>query len=106
MQAAPIRPRLHLFVCSNRRSEDHALGPGCGARGEGVFAHLKARVASEREYQRVWVTQTSCIGVCPRVGATVAVYPQGQLHTEVGAEDADSLYDEAVAAMKRAATSR
>lgn len=106
MQSAPTRPTVHFFVCGNRRPADHALGPGCGARGEAVFARLKERVACDREYHRIWVTQTACIGMCPRNGATVAIYPEGRLLTEVGADEADSLYDEAAVALRRGAAPR
>lgn len=106
MQPAPYRPSLHFFVCNNRRPADHPLGPGCGARGESVFAGLKERVAIDRDYQRVWVTQTGCIGVCPRRGATVAIYPEGRILTEVGPEDVDPLYDEAVVGKRAAGAPR
>ena len=68
---------MHLFVCANRREADAPLGPGCGSAGEGVYAALKEEVASRRAFQTVWVTQTQCLGVCPKraheraVGASV-----------------------------------
>jgi len=41
----------------------------------------------------VWVTQTGCLGICPLKGATVAIYPDQAIATEVEPEDIDALYD-------------
>lgn len=73
MRDAPA-PRLHLFVCANRR-EGSPLGPGCGDRGEALYDALKAEVAARRAYGELWVTKTHCLGICPKRGATVARYP-------------------------------
>jgi hypothetical protein len=73
MRAAP-RPRLHLFVCANRR-EGSPLGPGCADRGEALYAALKSEVARRGNVAEVWVTKTHCLGICPKHGATVARYP-------------------------------
>lgn len=75
MLSSRLSPALHFFVCANRRPADSPLGAGCGAAGEVVFAALKHEVAKRGAYRTVWVTQTLCLGVCPRRGCTVAVYP-------------------------------
>lgn len=82
-------PQLHLFVCANRR-ENSPLGPGCGDRGEEVYAALKAQ---NREVARVWITKTHCLGICPRSGCTVAQYPNVDppIVTEVTVEDVPAL---------------
>lgn len=67
-------PRLHLFVCANRR-EGSPLGPGCGDRGDALYVALKAEVAARGEHATIWVTKTHCLGICPKRGATVARYP-------------------------------
>ncbi len=76
MVVAPS-PRLHLFVCANRR-EGSPLGPGCGDRGEALYEALKVEVAARRKFNEVWVTKTHCLGICPKHGATVARYPGSQ----------------------------
>ncbi|MDB5219979.1 MAG: hypothetical protein JWO86_7906 [Myxococcaceae bacterium] len=73
MRVAPS-PRLHLFVCANRR-EGSPLGPGCGERGEALYDALKEAVATRRAFAAIWVTKTHCLGICPKRGATVARYP-------------------------------
>lgn len=83
-------PRLHLFVCANRR-EGSPLGPGCGDRGEAVYVALKDEVARRRAVVDTWITKTHCLGVCPAEGATVARYPGGDIFTEVTPDDVDAL---------------
>ena len=69
-------PSLHLFVCVNRRTGASELfAPGCGASGEAVYDAMKAEVSKRGRVVDVWVTKTGCLGLCPREGASVAVYP-------------------------------
>jgi hypothetical protein len=82
---------LHLFVCANRRDADAPLGPGCGERGEAVYDALKRLVAARGTHATTWVTKTHCLGICPKSGATVAVYPEGRIVSEVEPTDAGSL---------------
>ena len=94
MRDAPA-PRLHLFVCANRR-EGSPLGPGCGARGDAVYDALKREVGRRGEIATTWVTKTHCLGICPRDGATVARWPAGAtsaIVTEVAPADAGALLD-------------
>jgi (2Fe-2S) ferredoxin len=87
MEKSRYEPRLHLFVCTHMR-EGSALGPGCGAAGKAVFQQLKAHVADRGEYGAVWVTETGCMGLCPKKGCTVAVMPAAQYFLNVTDEDA------------------
>lgn len=91
MRVAP-RPRLHLFVCANRRVGS-PLGDGCGDRGEVLYAKLKQEVADRGRVADVWVTKTHCLGICPKHGATVARYPDGAILAEVVPEDVASLLE-------------
>lgn len=91
MRDAPLLPRLHVFVCANRRPHDSPLGPGCADRGEELFDIFKDEVARRALFTDVWVTKTHCLGICPREGATVALYPRGRIVTEVRADEARPL---------------
>jgi hypothetical protein len=94
MRAAP-RPRLHLFVCANRR-EGSPLGPGCADRGEALYDALKSEVAARRKVAEVWVTKTHCLGICPKHGATVARYPATDpILSDVEVSDVPALLDAA-----------
>jgi (2Fe-2S) ferredoxin len=58
-----------------------------------VYVALKQEVARASAYVDVWVTKTACLGICPKHGATVAVYPAGELMSEVEAADAREIYE-------------
>jgi (2Fe-2S) ferredoxin len=87
MRAAPS-PRLHLFVCANRR-EGSPLGPGCGDQGDALYDALKGEVAARRMHTEIWVTKTHCLGICPKRGATVARYPAATTAILSDAEPSD-----------------
>lgn len=87
-------PRLHLFVCTNRR-EGSELGPGCGDRGDELYDALKREVARRGAVATTWITKTHCLGICPKHGATVARYPSRSrsraIVTDVVPSDVDLL---------------
>jgi len=92
MRDAPLLPRLHFFICANRRPDDSPLGPGCADHGEEIFDTLKDEVDRRSLFADIWVTKTHCLGICPREGATLAVYPSGRIVTEVSRDDARALF--------------
>src|SRR5262245_46835696 len=92
MRDAP-RPRLHLFVCANRR-EGSPLGPGCAGHGDSLYDALKRDVARRGCVATTWITKTHCLGICPKHGATVARYPSGEILTEAVPADLDVLLAE------------
>ena len=97
MRPALLAPAVHFFVCANRRLPDSPLGVGCGDAGEAVYAALKEEVARRGAYRTAWVTQTLCLGVCPKRGCTVAMYPRQKILSEVEPSDAAALFADALA---------
>ncbi|MEO8874069.1 MAG: (2Fe-2S) ferredoxin domain-containing protein [Polyangiaceae bacterium] len=93
MRVSEIIPKVHLFVCANRRPADSPLGTGCADAGDALFDALKAEVAARRDYTRVWVTKTACLGICPTHGATCARYPLQRIYSEAEASDAGAIYE-------------
>jgi (2Fe-2S) ferredoxin len=94
MRPSDFAPRVHVFVCTNHRAENSPLGVGCAEAGEALFDALKKEVAAHRDFARVWVTQTACMGICPKHGAACAIYPEAKIFTEVDASNAKAIYDE------------
>jgi hypothetical protein len=96
MRDAP-GPRLHLFVCANRR-EGSPLGPGCADHGDELYDALKREVARRGAVTTTWITKTRCLGICPKRGATVARYPSeagsSAIVTEAAPSDIDALLAE------------
>jgi (2Fe-2S) ferredoxin len=101
MRAAPITPVVHLFVCVNRRDATSPLGTGCGDAGEAVYEAMKNEVAQRGAYRSVWVTRAQCIGVCPKRGCTVAIYPRQRIVADVEPSDAVALFASALAEAAR-----
>ena len=91
MQRAVLAPTAHIFVCANSRPEDDPLGPGCSRHGELLFLELKREVARRGALSTIWVTKTHCLGICPKVGATCAIYPKQHIVTEAVPSDAPAL---------------
>jgi len=91
MRPAPVHPRVHLFVCVNRRDADAPLGPGCGEAGDRAYEAAKRAVAAGGRTRDVWVTRAMCLGICPKKGCTVAVYPEGKIVCEVTPDDAANI---------------
>jgi (2Fe-2S) ferredoxin len=81
-------PALHVFVCANRRDPSSPLGAGCGRYGERVYDALKDRVAARGAHGSTWITKTHCLGICPRTGCTIALYPDQAILSEVTADEA------------------
>jgi hypothetical protein len=102
-----LAPRVHLFVCANRR-EGSPLGPGCGDHGDALYQSLKREVAARGVVSDVWVTRTHCLGICPKRGATIAIYPcaPDPVRADVVADDAAAILDEALAAAPPAGRAR
>jgi hypothetical protein len=91
VRSSPLLPTLHVFVCTNRRDPSSPLGGGCGERGERVYEGLKDEVARRGDYRATWITQTGCLGLCPKHGATVAIYPEQKVLVEVEEGDCDAI---------------
>ncbi len=96
MIRAPQLPRVHLFVCANVRGAESPLGPGCGEGGERVFKVLKEESLRRGMVQRVWVTKTACMGICPKHGATVARHAEDGrgIFRDVDEKDAITLLED------------
>jgi len=77
-------PEKHIFVCVNDR-QDVSSSACSKVSGFEIFKKLKQEMFSRG--LNVWVTRTGCMGFCNDVGATVAIYPDKKLFTEVKEED-------------------
>lgn len=91
----PRRPAdAFLLVCTNHRPPGNPLGPGCAGHGDALYAVLQQAVVRRGLSSRVWLARTSCLGLCPRVGAAVAISPGGALFTEATPADVPSLLEQ------------
>lgn len=91
MKRTSFRPRVHLYVCCNRRDANNALGPGCGAHGDVFFDALKQQIQQQSLVQTVWVARTSCLGFCPKKGCAVGMAPGPTYWVEVETKDVSEM---------------
>ena len=83
-------PEKHIFVCVNER-QDVNKSACSKVSGFEIFRKLKEEVL--KKGLNVWVTKTGCMGFCNDVGATVAVYPDKKLFTQVKEEDIEKIIE-------------
>lgn len=82
-----IRPKFHVLVCTNQRSEGHPLPCCANVGGQEVADALRNAVSRAGMGGRIWITQTGCLTFCNPVGVTIVAYPEGRWFTEVTLED-------------------
>ena len=52
---------------------------------------MKRLVLASGDARTVWVTETRCLGICPKRGATVAIYPRQEIVAGVVSDEAEEL---------------
>ncbi len=85
----PSRER-YLFVCTNRRPDDHPKG-SCGARGsEELLKALKGELLKAKLAERFRACGATCLDAC-ELAAAVLIEPEHVLLEGVGVEDAPAI---------------
>ncbi len=91
----PHRER-YLFVCINRRPDDHPKG-SCAHKGsEELVTKLKEAVVARRAKDIVRVCSSSCLDLC-ETGASLVQEPDHVAYGSVTLADVDELADALVA---------
>jgi (2Fe-2S) ferredoxin len=63
-----------------------------------VFEAFLHERASRSLYRTVYITRSLCLGVCPPLGSTVVVYPEGVWYVGVTADDVAQIFEEHIVA--------
>ena len=85
----PLYFEAHLFVCCNRRADDHKRG-SCAAKGsEHLRDYMKAR-AKEMGLQHLRVNSAGCLDRCEE-GPCLVIYPEGVWYRVDSTEAIDSV---------------
>jgi (2Fe-2S) ferredoxin len=83
--------RIHAFICTNRRADDHPRG-SCAARGsEPLRDYLKA-AAKKKGVGGVRVNAAGCLDRC-ELGPVLVIYPEGIWYGFNSREDIDEIID-------------
>jgi (2Fe-2S) ferredoxin len=87
----PLYFQAHLFVCCNRRADDHPRG-SCAARGsEKLRDYMKAR-AKELGLPGVRVNTAMCLDRCEQ-GPCLVIYPEGVWYRITSTAEIDSILE-------------
>jgi (2Fe-2S) ferredoxin len=79
----------HIFVCTNRRPDDHPRGC-CAARGsEKLRDYMKAR-AKELKIPDIRVNTAGCLERC-EFGPAMVIYPDGVWYRPMNVEDVEEI---------------
>ena len=79
----------HVFVCCNRRQDDHPRG-SCAAKGsERLRDYMKAR-SKELGLKEIRINSAGCLDRC-ELGPCVVIYPEGVWYRVDSTEDVDAV---------------
>ena len=82
---------VHVFVCCNRRPDEHPRG-SCAAKGsEALRDYMKAR-AKELGLSRVRINTAMCLDRCEQ-GPSVVIYPEGVWYSVGTRGDVDAVLE-------------
>ena len=79
----------HLFVCTNRRADDHKRGSCAAGGSEKIKDYMKAR-ARELGIPRIRVNAAACLDRC-ELGPCAVLYPEGVWYRIDSREAADAV---------------
>ncbi len=97
----PAYYRVHAFVCTNRRDDDHPRG-SCAARGsEPLRDYLKTR-AKELGLKDVRINSAGCLDRC-ELGPMLVIYPEGVWYAYRTTDDLEEILQTHVVAGGRVA---
>jgi (2Fe-2S) ferredoxin len=83
--------RIHVFVCTNRRSDTHPRGSCAGRGAEPLRDYLKAK-AKEVGLTDIRVNSAGCLDRC-ELGPVMVIYPEGIWYAYRTYEDIDEILD-------------
>ncbi|MBX3205527.1 MAG: (2Fe-2S) ferredoxin domain-containing protein [Labilithrix sp.] len=90
----PHRER-YLFICTNRRPDDHPKG-SCAQKGsEELVTKLKAALVARGAAARVRACTSSCLDLC-EIGASIVQEPEHVAYGHVTLADVDAIADAVV----------
>ncbi|MBZ0252050.1 MAG: (2Fe-2S) ferredoxin domain-containing protein [Candidatus Methylomirabilis sp.] len=88
---AKFATETQIYVCVNERDDGR---PACGHhRGLEMRDALKKYVKDNKIFLDAIVIRSGCLGVCPKAGVTLAVYPECQWYTEATPEDVPEIIE-------------
>lgn len=85
--------KRHLFVCTNRRPDDHPKG-SCAQKGsEELRAQFKRALAQRGLATEIRANAAGCLDQCEH-GCSVVIYPEGVWYGRVTLDDVQEIVEE------------
>ena len=80
MEIIPLKPKMHLFVCCNDRSNIAGnTTPSCSPRvTEQDVKDLKLWIRAQGYTNDIFCTKTKCLGFCNESASVICIWPQGK----------------------------
>jgi len=80
MQDIPVKPKLHIFVCTNDRTEiEGNIKPSCAPTiTKEQVKEVKQWIATQGLVGKVFCTATHCLGFCSPKGGNACAWPAGR----------------------------
>src|SRR5918996_2071589 len=93
-RSAPMPPfKHHVFVCTNRRPDDHPKG-SCAQKGsEEIRERFKRALANRGLAKEIRANVAGCLDQCEH-GCSVVVYPEGVWYGHVTVDDVEEIVEE------------
>ncbi|MFO1418316.1 MAG: (2Fe-2S) ferredoxin domain-containing protein [Methylotetracoccus sp.] len=87
------KPKKHVFVCVQRRPDDHPRGSCSKHACDDVMNAFLGELQKRKLFDQIAVTNTGCLGPCG-FGSSVLVYPEGIMYGRVTVGDVPAIIDE------------
>ena len=85
--------KRHVFVCTNRRPDDHPKG-SCAQKGsEQLRERFKQALANRGLSKQIRANAAGCLDQC-EYGCSVVVYPEGVWYGHVTPEDVEEIVEQ------------
>ncbi|MEI6021148.1 MAG: (2Fe-2S) ferredoxin domain-containing protein [Bacteroidota bacterium] len=82
---------IHLFICTNQRSDSKKLS--CGeSHGLELVTEFKKQIKDLKVNLKIRANRSGCLGICD-FGPTVAIYPEGTFYVGVKKEDVKEIIE-------------
>ena len=79
MQTLPFKPAMHIFICTNDRTQTADHRPSCGPTiTPEMVKEIKLWIRSQGLTNEIYCTKASCLGFCNPEGGVMCIWPQGK----------------------------
>lgn len=79
MHQLPVKPKLHVFICVNDRSQRHTPTASCAPTiNLENFKEIKRWIVANGWAATVYCTKVQCLGFCNPDGGVICIYPSGK----------------------------